>query len=347
MISIKFTESEKKALNDERFHHPHPRVQRKMEIVWLKCHQLPHHKIAELGGISENTVHSYLQEYQLGRIEALKQVNFYRPQSELMYHVETLEAYFREHPPMTICEAVEKIEHLTGIRRSPTQVRKFLQSMGMNCLKVGFIPGKAEFKVQEEYKRDKLEPRLEEAKEGKRAVFFVDAAHFVMGAFLGLVWCFERVFIKSPSGRKRFNVLGALNAITHEVITVTNDSYINAESVCELLHKLATLGLSIPITLVLDNARYQKCQLVQALADSLGIELLYLPSYSPNLNLIERLWKFVKKKCLYSKYYPEFSLFKTAITTCIEEANGKYKQELDSLLTLRFQTFNKAQIMTI
>ena len=110
------------------------------------------------------------------------------------------------------------------------------------------------------------------------------------------MWCFERIFIKSPSGRKRFNVLGALNAITHEVIIVTNDTYINAESVCQLLHKLAALGLSIPITLVLDNARYQKCKLVQELADSLSIELLYLPSYSPNLNLIERLWKFAHEE---------------------------------------------------
>jgi transposase len=91
-------------------------------------------------------------------------------------------------------------------------------------------------------------------------------------------------------------VLAALNAINHEVITVTNDSYINALSVCELLGKLAALNLSIPITLVLDNARYQKCQLVQDLAKSLDIELLYLPSYSPNLNLIERLWKFVKNQ---------------------------------------------------
>ncbi len=153
------------------------------------------------------------------------------------------------------------------------------------------------------------------------------------------------MFIKSPSGRKRFNVLGALNAITHEVIIITNDTYINAESVCQLLHKLAALGWTIPITLVLDNARYQKCKLVQELADSLAIELLYLPSYSPNLNLIERLWKFVKKKCLYSKYYAEFSLFKTAITTCLESANGKHKKELDSLLTLRFQNFNQAQIL--
>lgn len=71
MISIEFTESERQALHYERFHHPHPRVQRKMEVVWLKSHQLPHHKIAELGGISENTVRSYLRDYQSGGIEAL------------------------------------------------------------------------------------------------------------------------------------------------------------------------------------------------------------------------------------------------------------------------------------
>ena len=131
-------------------------------------------------------------------------------------------------------------------------------------------------------------------------MFFVDAAHFVLGAYLGFLWCFERLFIKSGAGRKRFNVLGALNAVTHELITVTNDTYINAQSVCELLYKLAALGLNMPITLVLDNARYQKCALVMEVAQTLDIELLYLTTYSPNLNLIERLWKFVKKQCLYS-----------------------------------------------
>lgn len=168
-----------------------------------------------------------------------------------------------------------------------------------------------------------------------------------MGAFLEFVWCFERVFVRAPSGRKRFNVLAALNAITHEIITVTNDSYINALSVCELLRKLAALNLSIPITLVLDNARYQKCQIVQDLAKSLDIELLYLPSYSPNLNLIERLWKFVKKQCLYSKYYENFTLFQEAISTCVENAHITHKKELDSLLTLRFQSFKKTQIITV
>jgi len=68
------------------------------------------------------------------------------------------------------------------------------------------------------------------------------------------------------AGTQRFNVLAALNAITHELVTVTNDAYINAQSVCELLRKVAALGLRVPVTLVLDNARYQKCPLVQQLA---------------------------------------------------------------------------------
>ena len=85
-----------------------------------------------------------------------------------------------------------------------------------------------------------------------------------------------RLFIPSPSGRKRFNVLAALNAVSKEIITITNETYINAESVCQLLAEIAKLGLDKPITLILD-ARYQKCALVQNYAAALNIELLYLP----------------------------------------------------------------------
>lgn len=186
-----------------------------------------------------------------------------------------------------------------------------------------------------------------EAKLGKRAVFFTDAAHFVLAPCLGFLWSFTRLFLRAPAKRKRFNVLGALHAITHELITVTNDSYINALSVSELLWKIAALGFDMPITLVLDNARYQKCARVQNRAVELGIELLFLPSYSSNLNLIERLWKFVKKQCLYSKYYPEFSSFKGAIEDCLTQTDRAYQKELDSLLTLQFQSFKKAQIVTM
>jgi transposase len=167
-----------------------------------------------------------------------------------------------------------------------------------------------------------------------------------MQPFLGFLWCFQRCFVRSASGRKRFNVLGALNAITLEIITVTNDSYINALSVCDLLKKLAANHAEETITLFLDNARYQKCKLVQELADQLKIELIYLPSYSPNLNLIERLWRYVKQKVLYSRYYETFPDFSTAIMDCINDAQSTEKPSLKSLLSLKFQVIEKSQILT-
>ena len=174
----------------------------------------------------------------------------------------------------------------------------------------------------------------------------MDAAHFVLAPFLGYLWSLTRLWLKAPCGRQRFNVLGALHAITHELIMITNDTYITAQSVCDLLWKIARLNLETPVTLVLDNARYQRAKLVQQLAVQLNIELLFLPSYSPNLNLIERLWKFVKKQCLYSHYYSEFLSFRNAITACLQKTHSVYKPQLDSLLTLEFQTFKKSQFVT-
>ena len=162
-----------------------------------------------------------------------------------------------------------------------------------------------------------------------------------MGAFVGWLWCFSRIFVRSSAGRHRFNVLGALCATTHRLISVCNSSYINSESVCELLQKLKQASAAIPITVVLDNARYQRCKLVQTTAAALGIELLYLPPYSPNLNLIERLWKFTKNKVLYSKYYETFVDFQIAIMQLLETAHDRYRAELQSLLAANFQTFKE------
>jgi len=345
-IQLEFTPEIQAALNYERYHHPIPLVQRRMETLWLKSHDLSHVLISLLAGISENTMREYFRLYQEGGIEGLKEVHFYHPESTLQAHATTLEAHFRDDPPATVKEAMSEIETLTGIKRSETQVRQFLQKLGLRCRKVGMIPAKADPDEQATYLKEQIEPRLAEARAGQRAVFFVDAAHFVLATFLGFLWSFTRVFIKAPAGRQRFNVLGALNAITHELITVTNTTYITATEVCELLHKLATLNLDVPITVFLDNARYQKCTLVMSVATSLNIELCYLPAYSPNLNLIERLWKFVKKECLYSKYYADFAKFKATIASCLSQTHTTHKAALESLLTLRFQLFEKAQFVT-
>jgi transposase len=263
--------------------------------------------------------------YQQGGLERLKQDRYVGPTSELEQHAVSLREYFEKHPPASVKEAQHVIEQQTGVRREESQVRAFLHRLGMRCRQVGTVPGRLTEEQQAEQRRfleEELSPKLDEAEAGKRKKFFVDASHFVHGAFVCRLWCFVRSFVRSPSGRKRWNVLGAVDFVTKQLLTVTNTTYITATTVCELLRLLAAEHPCVPITLVLDNARYQKCALVQDLAKQLGIELLYLPAYSPNLNLIERLWKYVKKDCL-------------------NRINTDGRDDMKTLLTRNFQLFDK------
>jgi transposase len=199
--------------------------------------------------------------------------------------------------------------------------------------------------AQAEFLDTKLKPCLDAALAGEGHVFFVDAAHFVLGTFLCCLWSFERIFVRAASGRQRFNVLGAWNAITRELIAVTNTTVVNTETISELLRKIAALGLTGPITLVLDNARYQHNAAVKALAEGLGIRLLFLPSYSPNLNLIERLWKFTKRRALYGRYHPTFREFQAAIQETLDGIPTIHAKALAKLMTLKFQQFENVSLL--
>ena len=199
--------------------------------------------------------------------------------------------------------------------------------------------------TQAKFLETNLKPCLDAAVAGRGHVFFVDAAHFVFGTFLCCLWSFARIFVRAASGRQRFNVLGAWNAVTRELIAVTNTTVVNTETMCELLQKIAAVGLTGPITLVLDNARYQHNAAVKALAEHLGITLLFLPSYSPNLNLIERLWKFIKRRALYGRYHPTFADFQAAIQEILDGLPTTYAEPLKSLMTLNFQQFEDVSLM--
>lgn len=181
---------------------------------------------------------------------------------------------------------------------------------------------------------------MEQAEKSELVLLFLDASHFVMGCdFLGGIYGTGRRFVQTFSGRKRYNVLGAMDYATKRVLTVTNDSYITATEICEMLRKISVAYVGKTIHIVLDNARYQKCSAVKELAEQLGIVLDYLPAYSPNLNLIERLWKFVKGE-LRSKYYDDFSIFWQRIDSIIESTSGQNHAKLSKLIGQKVQLFH-------
>jgi transposase len=313
------------------------KIHRKLLALKMRDAGAPLNMIATSLSITVRTVSNYIAEFREGGLNTTMEDRAYCPESCLEPFLDKIEEDFRKEPVGCTKQARLRILRLTDIALSPSQTRRIMRRLGMRYRKAGQIPGKADGQKQLEFLDNKLRPKLQEAAEGKRKVFFVDASHFVMGAVVGMLWCFSRVFVRGASGRQRYNVLGALDSQTREVITVSNDSYISAPTVCELLEKLRASHPEMPMTLILDNARYQKCKLVFEKAEELNVELLHLPPYSPNLNIIERLWKHVKQSCLKNTYYEDFATFRGAIDSTIVDVNTSLRDELSTLFSLNFQ----------
>lgn len=174
-------------------------------------------------------------------------------------------------------------------------------------------------------------------------VYFCDGVHLIYGYESGKCWCKERVCVKSAYGRKRVNCLGFLDAVSHEVKTVMNDTYLNADSVCDGLRQLRQKSPNEWIYVVLDNAAYQRCKKVKSFAAELNINLIFLPPYSPNLNLIERLWKFLRRKVVANKYYTSFQCFFDSIKTFLVNAYVTFAFSLDTLLAFNFECLDSSE----
>lgn len=312
----------------------------KLLVIRMHTEGARHGFIAKCLKLHANTITNYLKEWVGGGLPVVVEDKYYRPSSTMEPFMNCLRCSFAAAPVADVKAAVARIEALSAIRLSESQARRTLHKLGMKYRKAASIPGKCDPQLQFDFYQQEMLPRLEQAQRGERKVFFVDAAHFVMGAFLGMLWCFGRMFIKTSPGRQRYSVLGAIDSHSHEIISVTTDATVSAGLVTQLLDKIRKAHPGAPITLILDNARYQRCKEVAAHAATTDIELLYLPAYSPNLDLIERLWKLTKKKCLANRHYKTFTDFRTAIDDCLNRMASDYLGELQNLITLNFQFFH-------
>lgn len=340
MIRLELTPSEiddiAEALDD-----PEISQKAKLKLMAIRLHVLgtPHGHIAVAVNVSADTVTNYCKAYRDGGIGALLENRHYRPVSAAEPFLDQILRDLQDTPVATVKEAAHRIEKISGIIFSETQTRRILKRLGLAYRKTASVPGQADPQLQFAFLKEELLPRLEEAQEGKRRVFFVDAAHFVLGAFLGMIWCLSRVFVRTGSGRQRYSVLGAIETRDHDLVTVRTEGSVNAQSVCELIERIAQEYPGEPITLVMDNARYQRCELVRKTAQQFGTELLFLPPYSPNLNLIERVWRLVKARTLRNRYFPDFATFTLSIDSFLDSLAAENRHLLKSLITHNFQSF--------
>ena len=222
----------------------------KLLVIRMHHENAKHGFIAKVLNLHSNTVTNHLKEYSKGGLAGTLEDRYYRPTSSLEPFLACLKCSFLAAPVADAKQAVARIESLTGVRLSESQARRFMKGLGMKVRKACSIPGKANPQLQFEFYSTTLLPKLEEAGRGERKVFFVDAAHFVMGAFLGMIWCFARVLVKTPPGRQRYNVLGAIDSHSKELISIRTTENINSLRVVELLDKIRKKYPDTEVTLV-------------------------------------------------------------------------------------------------
>jgi len=171
-------------------------------------------------------------------------------------------------------------------------------------------------------------------------VYFLDAAHMLHAAVPSQGWIKRgrSLHLKTNSGRNRLNILGAYSPDERDLISLEGRESCDAERVAQWLRKIRAANFGKRLLSVLDNAPYNHAEPVTRAAQALHIQLFYLPTYSPNLNLIERFWKFLKRKVARNHFYATFAEFRAAVQKVLNNI-ANYEDELTSLLTERFQLF--------
>jgi transposase len=336
-----------KVISKRRHDHPDKKVRLRLNILWFtsQCDSAP--QIAKFVGASTRHVFKIIEMYKTDGLKCVTEVNHFKQQSKLEGFSSLIREEFEKKPPASVKEAKIRIKELTGIKRSLTQIRVFIKKLGMRLLKTGAIPmGKNETSLEEKTKKQRefvstlLDPLLKQAEQGKRKVLFMDACHIQLACILGFLWCFSKRYIKALPLRGRINVIGACSPYGEDIICDITQESVDANAIAFYLFKVRNKIKHGKITLVLDNAQYQKTEHVLKTAQDLGIELLYLPVASPNLNIVERLWKFAKKTFVANNIFESLEGLKTHLINCFSSLKKKYKSDLRSLLTPNLQYFD-------
>jgi transposase len=296
-------------------------------------------EVARILLLDEKTVRRYHQLYESGGLEGLCIDEIVGKQSRLSdEQEEELKLELRNRIFLSSGAVIAHVESKYGILYSTSGIVALLHRLNFSYKKPKVIPGKANAEAQEKF-LEMLE-KLKDTKGEENPLYYGDGVHPQHNSMPAYGWMprGEDTELKSNTGRKRVNLNGALNAETKEIV-VTEHVTLNAQSTIVLLTLLESLHPEAKkIYLVVDNAKYYKAKVIKEFLLTSRVVLVFLPPYAPNLNLIERVWKFFKKKILANRYYEKYADFREA---CLEFFEPKtwlaFRSEWTSLLTDNFQ----------
>lgn len=306
----------------------------RIKVILLLDKGWTYAKISEALFIDEGTIANYRRRYKEGGIEELVTDDYSGRRSKLsndeLIELQTFLTGTTFQKTQEICDYVkEKYQ----INYSLSGMIALLHAMGFSYKKAKGSPAKANQEAQEEFIKEYKKLKNSEGK-----IYFSDSTHPQYNTALAYGWIRtgEEVEIKTTNGKRHLNITGAIEINSKDIITRTTP-WVNEDSVCELLKAIRSKNIEDEnITLIMDNAAFNRSCKVRLLAEVLKIKLFYLPPYSPNLNPIERLWKFAKKKVLYNQYYEKFIDFKSAFNTFFRGIR-QYHSELVTLITDNFK----------
>jgi transposase len=289
--------------------------------------------------VDEDSIRRWYALYQQGGIESLSYNNYKGSDSFLSLEKQReLAHYMDNHIFLTSKEACKHVLKTYKVEYTTKGMTKLLGRMGFVYKKPKAIPGKADRKEQEKFIRKYNRLRRKKDKEDK--IYFMDGSHPLHNPILQYGWIKkgEEKYIETNTGRNRLNINGAYDVEEKKVIAREDES-VNAQSTIRLLTQLMSHQPKGKLNVILDNARYYRSKIVKEfLKENTRIKFVFLPPYSPNLNLIERIWKFVKKKVAYNKYYEDFAVFRRKFLYRLNNL-ATFEDELETLMTEKFQLF--------
>lgn len=296
--------------------------------------------IADCLMMDEKTIRLYYQKYKENGIDGLLTVK-YRGREPKLTQAQTakLENYLDENLIQTTKEVIDYVYKTFKVKYSHSGMVKLLHALGFSYKKPKLIPGNADCQAQQQFIETYQQLRKTTGK--NVPILFMDGCHPTFNSIAGYGWIRKgkEKELKSNTGRQRLNINGAIDVKTLQWSVDLPES-VNAQSTISLFRKIEQKYPSAPkIYIIADNARYYRSKMVRGYLSRSKIEVIFLPAYSPNLNLIERFWKYFKKKVLNNQYYSTFEQFVHACK-CFFLQRKRHNDELRTLLTENFQLFS-------